>query len=215
MTDTTSTPTTIQERIDLEVTGMTCASCAARIEKKLNRLDGVTATVNYATDKATVELDPTHGVSPDELVAVVEGLGYGASLPRPEPAARPDTHDGQAPRAPGAGEHGHTEPLEQARHRLLVTAALAVPVIVLSMVPALQFDSWQWLAFTLTSPVVVWGAWPFHRATWANLRHGATTMDTLISMGVLAAYGWSVYSLFWGEAGMTGTAGFRSQNESG
>jgi Cu+-exporting ATPase len=203
MTDTTSTPTATQERIDLEVTGMTCASCAARIEKKLNRLDGVTATVNYATDKATVELDPAHGVSPDELVAVVEGLGYGASLPRPEPAARPDSHDGRTA-GPAGGEHDHTEPLEQARHRLLVTAALSLPVIVLSMVPAWQFDSWQWLAFTLTSPVVVWGAWPFHRATWANLRHGATTMDTLISMGVLAAYGWSTYSLFWGDAGMTG-----------
>jgi P-type Cu+ transporter len=151
MSETTSTPTATQERIDLEVTGMTCASCAARIEKKLNRLDGVTATVNYATDKATVELDPAHGVSPDELVVVVEGLGYGASLPRPEPAARPDSHDGRTA-GPAGGEHDHTEPLEQARHRLLVTAALSLPVIVLSMVPAWQFDSWQWLAFTLTSP---------------------------------------------------------------
>jgi Cu+-exporting ATPase len=205
MTETTSTPTATQERIDLEVTGMTCASCAARIEKRLNRLDGVTATVNYATDRATVELDPSHGVSPDELVAVVEGLGYGASLPRPEPAPSTTAHGAGAQSHPmGGGEHDHTEPLEQARHRLLVTAALALPVILLSMVPALQFESWQWLAFTLTSPVVVWGAWPFHRATWANLRHGATTMDTLISMGVLAAYGWSVYSLFWGDAGMTG-----------
>ena len=200
MTETTSTPTAIQERIDLEVTGMTCASCAARIEKRLNRLDGVTATVNYATDKATVSLDPGHGVSPDQLVAVVEGLGYGASLPRTEPDPSGAEHRDEA----SAPEHDHTEPLEQARQRLLVTAALALPVIVLSMVPALQFDSWQWLAFTLTSPVVVWGAWPFHRASWANLRHGATTMDTLISMGVLAAYGWSVYSLFWGDAGMTG-----------
>ncbi|MFP5256410.1 MAG: heavy metal translocating P-type ATPase [Acidimicrobiia bacterium] len=200
MSETTSTPKAIEERIDLEVTGMTCASCAARIEKRLNRLDGVTATVNYATDKATVSLDPAHGVRPEELVAVVEGLGYGASLPQTEPDRGGADHGAQA----AAADHDHTEPLEQARHRLLVTAALSLPVIVLSMVPALQFDSWQWLAFTLTSPVVAWGAWPFHRATWANLRHGATTMDTLISMGVLAAYGWSVYSLFWGDAGMTG-----------
>ncbi|MGV3759834.1 MAG: heavy metal translocating P-type ATPase [Actinomycetota bacterium] len=214
MTETTSTPTATQERIDLEVTGMTCASCAARIEKKLNRLDGVTATVNYATDKATVELDPSQGVSPDTLVAVVEGLGYGASLPRHEPA--PSERHGPVHRtAEAGGEHDHTEPLEQARQRLLVTAALALPVIGLSMVPSLQFDSWQWLAFTLTSPVVVWGAWPFHRATWANLRHGATTMDTLISMGVLAAYGWSTYSLFWGEAGMTGMTMEMSVSASG
>ena len=201
----TGTSSSAPERIDLEVTGMTCAACAARIEKRLNRLEGVRASVNYATDKARVELDPDHAVTPEELVAVVEGLGYGAALPQPEPPAEAPTGDpgGAHHRAP-SGEHDHTEPLEQARHRLLVTAALALPVLVLSMVPALQFQHWQWLAFALTSPVVVWGAWPFHRATWANLRHGATTMDTLISMGVLAAYGWSTYRLFWGEAGMPG-----------
>ena len=196
------------QRIDLEVTGMTCASCAARIEKKLNRIDGVRASVNYATDKARIELEPGHDVSPEELVAVVEDLGYGASLPQPEPA--PAAHDHPGGHGHGAHDHGtasahdHTEPLEQARHRLLVSAALAIPVLVLSMVPALQFESWQWLALTLASPVVVWGAWPFHKATWTNLRHGATTMDTLISMGVLAAYGWSLYALFWGDAGMPG-----------
>jgi len=187
------------ERVDLPITGMTCASCAAKIEKKLNQIDGVSATVNYATDKATVTYDAA-AVEPAELVSAVESLGYGAHLPAP-PAPLEHQHA-----APAAGhDHDHTEPLEQAQHRLVVTAALAVPVIALSMIPALQFDEWMWLAFALASPVVVWGAWPFHQATWTNLRHGATTMDTLISIGVLAAYGWSVYALFWGEAGVTGT----------
>jgi len=182
-------------RVDLPISGMTCASCAAKIEKKLNALDGVTATVNYATDKATVTYAPG-AVEPEELVVAVESLGYGATLPAHA------SHDA-APAERGGG-HDHAEPIDQARQRLLVSAVLAIPVIALSMVPALQFDEWMWLAFTLASPVVVWGAWPFHRATWTNLRHGATTMDTLISIGVLAAYGWSVYALFWGDAGRIG-----------
>jgi Cu+-exporting ATPase len=189
------------QRLDLPITGMTCASCAAKIEKKLNGLEGVTATVNYATDKATVTYEP-EAVQPADLVDAVESLGYGARLP-----ARPaHESDGAGPTGPThpAGDHDHTEPIEQARQRFLVSAALAIPVIALSMIPALQFDEWMWLAFTLASPVVVWGAWPFHRATWMNLRHGATTMDTLISIGVLAAYGWSVYALFWGDAGQVG-----------
>ena len=194
--------------VDLEVEGMTCASCAARIEKKLNRLDGVEATVNYATDKARVRYDPGK-VAPEQLVEVVTGLGYGATLPPPPAPARThhghEGHDRHEGGGHGGGhDHDHTEPLEQARHRMLVTAALTIPVVAMSMIRPLQFDSWQWLALTLTAPVVVWGAWPFHRATWANLRHGATTMDTLISMGVLAAFGWSVHRLFWGEAGMPG-----------
>ena len=176
---------------------MTCASCAAKIEKKLNGLDGVSATVNYATDKATVTYAPD-AVEPAELVDAVA-----------EPRLRSPPARGRGARAAparhGGHDHDHTEPVEQARQRLLVTAALAIPVIALSMVPALQFDEWMWLAFTLASPVVVWSAWPFHRATWINLRHGATTMDTLISVGVLAAYGWSVYALFWGDAGVVGT----------
>jgi Cu+-exporting ATPase len=187
-------------RVDLPITGMTCASCAAKIEKKLNALEGVSATVNYATDKATVTYE-TDTVEPEDLVEAVESLGYGAALPAHEAH---EEHEEHAPTHRDAG-HDHTEPLEQARHRLLVTAALAIPVIAMSMIPALQFDEWMWLAFTLTSPVVVWGAWPFHRATWMNLRHGSTTMDTLISIGVLAAYGWSVYALFWGDAGIVGT----------
>lgn len=186
------------ERLDLPITGMTCASCVAKIEKKLNGLAGVSATVNLATDKATVTYD-ADAVKPSKLVAAVESLGYGARLPEPLPPPEAVTHHGLA------HEHDHGEPIDQARQRLLVSAALAIPVIALSMVPALQFDEWMWLAFALASPVVVWGAWPFHRATWTNLRHGATNMDTLISIGVLAAYGWSVYALFWGEAGQVGT----------
>jgi len=187
-------------RIDLPIRGMTCASCAAKIEKRLNAIDGVAATVNYATDKATVTYE-ANAVTPAELCDAVASLGYEAHVPAPleahHEAAHPGDHHG--------GMHDHTEPVEQARQRLVITAALAIPVIALSMIPALQFDEWMWLAFALASPVVVWGAWPFHRATWVNLRHGATTMDTLISIGVLAAYGWSVYALFWGTAGVTGT----------
>ncbi|MEJ3745172.1 heavy metal translocating P-type ATPase [Actinomycetes bacterium KLBMP 9797] len=172
-------------RIELAIGGMTCASCAARIEKKLNRLDGVTATVNYATEKATVTY--AGAVTPDDLVATVEKTGYTASLPTPEalaPAAKDELHD--------------------ARTRLLVALALGVPVIVLAMVSAWQFTHWQWLSLTLAAPVVAYGGWPFHRAAWTNLRHGAATMDTLISMGTLAAFGWSVWALFLGDAGAPG-----------
>jgi P-type Cu+ transporter len=175
--------------LTLTVGGMTCASCAARIEKKLNRIDGVSASVNFATEQATVEHPDT--VSPEELVAAVESTGYTATLPAP-PACR----DADEPR----------EPDEAApwRQRLLVSVALSVPVVVLSMIPAAQFTNWQWLTLTLASPVVVWGAWPFHRAAWANLRHGAATMDTLISVGVSAAYLWSLWALFFTHAGMPG-----------
>jgi Cu+-exporting ATPase len=194
------------QHVDLAVTGMTCASCAAKIEKKLNSVEGVTATVNYATDKATVTYD-AGTVDPEQLVAAVEDLGYGARLPEPRHPGHPAGHDGSTSpeTAGGAGRHhDHTEPIADAGRRLAITAALALPVIALSMVPAWQFDNWQWLALTLTAPVVVWGAWPFHRATWMHLRRGSTTMDTLISMGVLAAFGWSLYALFWGGAGMVG-----------
>jgi Cu+-exporting ATPase len=167
----------------LEVSGMTCASCASRIEKKLNRVPGVEATVNYATAKATVVAAPDVGV--DRLVAVVEAAGYGAQLPAPE-----------------AGDADGRSPEEaDLRRRLTVSTALAVPVALLSMVPALQFDYWQWVALAFATPVVLWGAWPFHRAAWVNLRHGATTMDTLVSLGITAAYAWSVYALLWGGAG--------------
>ena len=172
---------------ELELTGMTCASCANRIERKLNKLPGVTASVNYATEKAWVTFaDP---VSTDDLIATVESAGYGARLPAvaEEPA-----------------EPGEDPELRSMRQRLLASALLTVPVIVLAMVPPWQFDYWQWLSLTLAAPVVVWGAWPFHRAAWVNLRHGSATMDTLISMGVLAAFGWSLYALFLGDAGEPG-----------
>ena len=171
--------------VELSIDGMTCTSCAHRIEKKLNKLDGVTATVNFATEKAHVEYGD--GVTPDQLVATVGEAGYQARLPEVpvETAAEQD-------------------PIASLRQRLLISAVLTVPVIAMAMVPTLQFTNWQWLSLALAAPVVVWGAWPFHRAAWANLRHGSATMDTLISMGTLAALGWSVYALFWGTAGMPG-----------
>ena len=171
--------------IELEIGGMTCASCAARIEKRLNRLDGVTATVNYATEKAHVTAPPT--VTSADLIATVEQVGYTARVPRatPEPAA----------------EAGAVDPL---RLRLWISVAIAVPVVLMAMIPALQFTNWQWLSAILATPVVVYGGWPFHQAAWANLRHGAATMDTLVSLGTLAAFGASMYALFFGEAGMPG-----------
>ncbi|MGI8900666.1 MAG: heavy metal translocating P-type ATPase [Nocardioides sp.] len=176
--------------IELEISGMTCASCANRIERKLNKLDGVTATVNYATEKAKVTFPGE--LSLEDLVSTVQQAGYDAALPR--------TDD-----SPPAGAEAEPEdPTRSLRQRLLVSAALTVPVIAMAMIPALQFTYWQWLSLTLAAPVVVWGALPFHRAAWVNLRHGSSTMDTLISMGTLAALGWSVYALFWGTAGTPG-----------
>jgi Cu+-exporting ATPase len=176
----------VTQSIELAIGGMTCASCAARVEKKLNRMDGVTASVNYATEKARVTY--SGGVTPDALVATVQATGYTAELPSPE-----------APAAPA-----EADPAAALRQRLLISLALAVPVVLLSMVPPLQFTNWQWAALTLAAPVAVWGAWPFHRAAWTNLRHRAATMDTLISLGVLAALGWSLYALFLGDAGHAG-----------
>ena len=175
-------------RADLVIGGMTCASCAARIEKKLNRLEGVTATVNFATGKVTC------AVSPDYLISVVEQAGYTAAVP----SAPGDEAPGKAEEADVAGEAAAL------RQRLLVSLLLAVPVVVLAMVPVLQFRNWQWASLALASPVAVWGAWPFHRAALVNARHGAATMDTLISVGVAAAYLWSLYALFFGSAGRPG-----------
>ncbi|ACV78132.1 heavy metal translocating P-type ATPase [Nakamurella multipartita] len=187
-----------QQAVDLQIGGMTCASCAARIEKKLNRMPGVQASVNYATEKAHVVLP--EGTEVAAAIATVEATGYTATLPRPilEPARPPDTD----PAAGGAGEPALDPEVASLRRRLVISAALTLPVLVLAMVAPLQFDNWQWLSLTLAAPVVVWGAWPFHRAAWTNLRHGAATMDTLISLGVLAAFGWSLYALFFGGAGM-------------
>ena len=190
-TEVTTNPAS-DSQVELTLTGMTCASCANRIERKLNKLDGVTATVNYATEKARVTY--ADGVSTDDLIATVEQAGYGAALPAPPIADRAD--DAVAPPEDVA--------LAALRTRLIVSALLSVPVVALAMVPAWQFTNWQWLSLTLAAPVVVWGGLPFHRATWTNLRHGAATMDTLVSLGTGAAFLWSVYALFWGDAGMPG-----------
>ena len=173
--------------LELAIGGMTCASCAARVEKKLNKLPGVTASVNYATETADIRFPET--VTEADLIATVEAVGYTAARPQPaQPAAEPGAED----------EFG---PLRQ---RLLVSAVLAVPVLALAMIPFLQFTNWQWASLALATPVAVWGAWPFHRAALTNARHRAATMDTLISLGVSAAFAWSVWALFVGDAGMPG-----------
>ncbi|WP_405811280.1 MULTISPECIES: heavy metal translocating P-type ATPase [unclassified Streptomyces] len=178
---------------------MTCASCAARVEKKLNRMDGVSATVNYATEKAKISYPP--GLEVSDLIATVVKTGYTAEQPpRPEPAPAPEPAT-----ASGTAAAAHPDPESAAlRQRLTVSAVLAAPVVLMAMIPALQFDNWQWLSLALAAPVAVWGALPFHRAAWANLRHGAATMDTLVSVGTLAAFGWSLWALFLGDAGMPG-----------
>ncbi|MFB7598421.1 heavy metal translocating P-type ATPase [Streptomyces sp. NPDC056160] len=180
--------------VELLIGGMTCASCAARVEKKLNRMEGVSATVNFATEKAKVSYP--RGVAVSDLVATVVKTGYTAEEP---PPPEPEPAPGDTGAAPAADPE-----LTTLRQRLIVSALLAVPVVLLSMVPALQFDNWQWLALTLAAPVVVWGALPFHRAALTNARHGAATMDTLVSVGTLAAFGWSLWALFLGDAGMPG-----------
>ncbi|HEY8589131.1 MAG TPA: cation transporter, partial [Naasia sp.] len=182
-----TTPVTIE----LEIGGMTCAACANRVERKLSKLPGVEASVNYATEKAHVSAD--RDIDPADLIAAVEAAGYTATLPAP-----PRNDEGEL------GRSGEPDATDALRRRLIISAALTVPVVLLSMVPALQFPNWQWLVLTLASPVAVWGAWPFHRAAAINVRHGAATMDTLVSVGVLAAFGWSLYALFFGDAGMPG-----------
>ncbi|MFC9116936.1 MULTISPECIES: heavy metal translocating P-type ATPase [Streptomyces] len=195
MTSTTAPEAPAADRpalseVELLIGGMTCASCAARVEKKLNRMDGVTATVNYATEKARVTYRP--GVEVADLITTVVKTGYTAEEPAP-----PRQDDEET--APG------TDPETAAlRTRLIVSALLSLPVVLLAMVPSLQFDNWQWLSLTLAAPVVVWGAAPFHRAAWTNLRHGAATMDTLVSVGTVAAFGWSLWALFLGDAGEPG-----------
>ncbi|MFI8810153.1 heavy metal translocating P-type ATPase [Streptomyces sp. NPDC055082] len=216
-------PTPDASEAELMIGGMTCASCAARVEKKLNRMDGVTATVNYATEKARVTFG--EGTEVADLVATVEKTGYTAlptrtTAPAPSPSAAPRTEEAEESGETGGARDEATEPdgpadapdttdaadaaLAPLRRRLVVSAALALPVVLLAMIPGLQFDNWQWLSLTLAAPVVIWGGLPFHRATWTNLRHGAATMDTLVSVGTLAAFGWSVWALFFGQAGMPG-----------
>ncbi len=165
------------QRLDLPIEGMTCAACAVRVEKKLNKLDGVSAAVNYATERASVAFDAAT-VSPEQLVAAVESAGYGASLPGGE-----------------AVEEAHTTPTDGLRRRLILSAVLTLPVLALAMIPPLRFQGWEWVSLLLATPVVLWGGWPFHRAAFVNARHGAATMDTLISIGTLAAWSWSLVAL--------------------
>ncbi len=179
--------------LDLPITGMTCASCATRVEKKLNKLDGVSASVNYATERASVTCE--EGVAPEAVVSAVEAAGYGAALP-----AAPGQTSADAPAE---------DPARALRDRLVVSAALSLPLLVISMVPALQFENWQWLAWNLATPVVLWAGWPFHRAAWQTARHATASMDTLVSIGTLSAYTASVVALFFGGAGEPGmTMGF-------
>lgn len=184
--------------VDLAVIGMTCASCANRIERKLNKMDGVTASVNYATETARVEFAPT--VTMDDVLRTVHDIGYEA-LP-PEPPKLPDAPVSTSDDDRSAAERAGDAEVDDLRQRFWGSLALATPVVLISMIPPLQFTYWQWLCFALASPVVFWGAWPFHRAAWRSLRHGTTTMDTLISMGCLAAYLWSTWALFLGGAGV-------------
>ncbi|MGW3737225.1 heavy metal translocating P-type ATPase, partial [Streptomyces sp. NPDC005148] len=190
---TAATGTGTTAEVELSIGGMTCASCAARIEKKLNRMDGVSATVNYATERAKVSYRG-EDLSVQDLITTVEKTGYTARRPAP-----PVRTEGSAP----APEDG-ADALRPLRQRLLTAVVLAAPVIAMAMIPALQFMYWQWLSLTLTVPVVTYAAWPFHHAAWTNARHGAATMDTLISVGTSAAFLWSVWALFFGTAGMPG-----------
>jgi len=186
-----------QRTVELVIGGMTCASCAARIEKKLNKLEGVAATVNYATEKAKVTY--AGSISQRDLIATIESTGYTAEPPAAKVVSVA---------APGSGDAENDErddEVSRLRQRLVTSAMLSLPVLLMSMIPPLQFDNWQWLALTLASPVVVWGALPFHRAAFINARHGAATMDTLISVGVSAAWLWSLWALFLGGAGTVGT----------
>ncbi|MEU2783374.1 heavy metal translocating P-type ATPase [Streptomyces sp. NPDC007110] len=188
MTTTATGPTS---DVELVIGGMTCASCAARVEKKLNRMEGVSATVNYATEKAKVSV--VAGVTVPDLIATVEATGYTAREPAPP-----------APEAPADEGREEDDGLRPLRQRLVTSVVLAVPVVAMAMTPALQFDYWQWLSLTLAAPVVTYAAWPFHRAAFTNMRHGAATMDTLISVGTSAAFLWSLWALFLGTAGEPG-----------
>ncbi len=178
----------MSERIELPIRGMTCASCATRVEKRLNGLEGVEASVNYATERASVQLADDTSTSAEDLVAAVEQAGYEAILPASPDAARHHAHD----------------PVDDLRRRLIFAAIASLPLVVLGMLPALQFDYWQWISLQLATPVLFWAAYPFHRAAWVNLRHGAATMDTLISIGTIAAWSWSLISLLFLGAGVPG-----------
>ena len=191
--------------VELAIGGMTCASCASRIERKLNKLDGVTATVNYATEKAKVSFPAEY--APTDLVAVVEAAGYTAVLPEPPAPVESVTADGEPSRSEETrtvAELADERRAVSLRQRLTTAVVLSVPVVLMAMIPALQFRNWQWASLTLSAPVVTYAAWPFHKAAWTNLKHRAATMDTLVSVGVSAAFLWSLWALFFGDAGMPG-----------
>ncbi|MFP7364764.1 heavy metal translocating P-type ATPase [Corynebacterium callunae] len=189
--------------VDLGVTGMTCTSCSARVERKLNKLEGVTASVNYATESAQVSYDPAL-VAPDELIKTVEGAGYGAFSMNSAAPSSEETAEGAATSGQDRIDSARDEEAADLKHRLIISAALTVPIVLLSMVPALQFNNWQWAVLTMVTPVFFWGGAPFHKATWTNLKHGSFTMDTLVSLGTAAAYLWSLWALFIGNAGHPG-----------
>lgn len=176
--------------VELLIGGMTCAACANRIEKRLNKMEGVTASVNFATEKARVSYGGSE-VALDDLIAQVEKIGFTATPPRPEPTPGEETVEPE-------------DPTDALWNRALISLVLSVPVIAMAMIPALQFTHWQWASLVLAAPVVVWGALPFHVAAWKNLRLGTATMDTLVSLGVSAAFLWSLYALFLGTAGEPG-----------
>jgi P-type Cu+ transporter len=197
----------VTDHVDLDINGMTCSSCAVRIEKQLNKLDGVRASVNFATERASVDVDESEAfdnaldravLDSDVLIRTVESVGYHARVHEPPGTPAHDHHHVGGHHDPGAP--ADRSELESLRQRVVVCTVLGVPVLLMSMIPALEFRNWQWLALMLTFPIVTWGAWPFHRATLVNLRHGATTMDTLVSLGVVAAFGTSVWNLFVGDA---------------
>ena len=189
-----------RQSVDLAVVGMTCSSCASRIERKLNKMDGVSASVNYATETARVQF--ADGITVDDLLKTVHDTGYEAIPPAPPPLPSADPTEAYDDRS--AAEILGDAEVADLRQRFWGSFALAVPVLLISMIPPLQFPNWQWLCFALASPVVFWGAWPFHKAALKSLRHGTATMDTLISVGCLAAYLWSAWALFFGGAGFPG-----------
>lgn len=196
-------PTQNFVHIDLGVTGMTCTSCSARVERKLNKLDGVNASVNFATESASVEYDPAT-VDEDKLIGTVRAAGYDAfslaAKKSDQQAVGVDKQESAQDQIDAARE----AEAEDLKHRLIISTLLSLPVLLISMIPALQFTNWQWALLTLATPVYFWGGAPFHKATWANLKHGSFTMDTLVSMGTTAAYLWSLWALFIGNAGMPG-----------
>ncbi|OFQ42778.1 cation-translocating P-type ATPase [Corynebacterium sp. HMSC076D02] len=184
--------------LDLGVSGMTCTSCSSRVQRKLNKVDGVTANVNFATETAAIEYDPATA-NPESLIEVVRGAGYNAFTMGDDSSDAEDPEDGSDPTAAARAQESR-----DLLRRTLISAALSTPVMLVSMLPSLQFDNWQWAAAILATIVYIFGGAPFHKATWANLRHGSFTMDTLISIGTTAAYFWSLYAMFFGTAGQPG-----------